>query len=62
MKNDGIYLQHILDAISKIETYISVGKKRFTAESHWHDAVIRQLEIKQNRGHPLEGTLSSYTA
>ena len=45
MKNDGIYLQHILDAISKIETYISVGRKRFTAESHWHDAVIRQLEI-----------------
>jgi uncharacterized protein with HEPN domain len=45
VKNDGVYLQHILDAISKIETYISVGRERFTAESHWHDAVIRQLEI-----------------
>jgi uncharacterized protein with HEPN domain len=45
LKTDSAYLQHILDAISKIETYVSVGKERFMTESHWHDAAIRQLEI-----------------
>ena len=45
VKSDAVYLRHILDAISKIETYVSVGRERFMAESQWHDAVIRQLEI-----------------
>ena len=29
----------------RIERYVSVGSERFEAESHWHDATIRQLEI-----------------
>lgn len=45
MKGDEIYLKHILDAIDKIETYVSVGYETFVSTSHWHDAVIRQLEI-----------------
>lgn len=45
MKSDAVYLQHILDATTKIEEYSSVGHDRFLAESHWHDAIIRQLEI-----------------
>lgn len=45
MKGDEIYLKHILDAIDKIEAYVSVGYKTFVSTSHWHDAVIRQLEI-----------------
>lgn len=45
MKDDLLYLRHILDAIAKIETYASVGHDRFMSESHWHDATIRQLEI-----------------
>jgi len=45
VKSDSVYLLHILDAISKIETYVSVGRERFMTESQWHDAVIRQLEI-----------------
>ena len=45
MKSDSIYLRHILDAILKIETYVAVGRDRFMAESQWHDAAIRQLEI-----------------
>lgn len=45
MNGDFVYLQHILDAIVKIEEYISVGYERFLSESHWQDAVIRQLEI-----------------
>ena len=45
MTSDFVYLRHILDSISKIETYVAVGKERFVAESQWHDAAIRQLEI-----------------
>ena len=45
MKTDFVYLRHILDSISKIESYISVGREAFMQESHWQDAVIRQLEI-----------------
>jgi len=42
---DRVYLKHILDAINRILSYVSVGYDEFMAESHWQDAVIRQLEI-----------------
>jgi uncharacterized protein with HEPN domain len=45
VSEDAAYLQHILDAIAKIERYTTVGHERFLVESHWSDAVIRQLEI-----------------
>lgn len=45
MKKDSVYLRHILDAVSKIESYVSVGREAFLSTSHWQDAVVRQLEI-----------------
>ena len=45
MKTDQVYLKHILDAVGKINEYVSVGYDEFMAHSHWQDAVIRQLEI-----------------
>ena len=45
MKSDAVCLQHILDAIHKIESYILVGRDVFMSASHWQDAVIRQFEI-----------------
>lgn len=45
MKDDRVYLRHILDAIGKIESYVAVGRDAFMAASYWQDAVIRQLEI-----------------
>lgn len=45
MTGDDLYLRHVLDAIAKIERYAEVGVDEFMAESHWQDAVIRQLEI-----------------
>ncbi len=45
MKDDGVYLRHILDALTKIESYVAVGRDVFLSTSHWQDAVIRQLEI-----------------
>lgn len=61
MKTDLVYLRHILDAILKIETYVSVGRETFTQESHWQDAVIRQLEIIGEATKRLsEGLLSQH--
>jgi len=40
-----LYLRHVLDAIGKVERYAAVGYDTFMTESHWQDAVIRQLEI-----------------
>lgn len=45
MKDDRIYLKHILDATQKIEKYVSVGEAEFMETTHWQDAVMRQLEI-----------------
>jgi uncharacterized protein with HEPN domain len=45
MKGDQLYLKHILEAIEKIESYISVVRDVFMTTTHWQDAVIRQLEI-----------------
>lgn len=45
MNRDLGYLRHIQQAISKIELYISGGYEVFIAQSQWHDAAIRQLEI-----------------
>jgi uncharacterized protein with HEPN domain len=45
VRGDRLYLTHILDAIEKIGTYVSVGHDVFVSTSHWQDAVIRQLEI-----------------
>lgn len=46
MKNDKIYLRHILDAIETIEEYISGQTfKSFSANKMMIDAVTRQFEI-----------------
>lgn len=45
MTRDAVYLRHILDAIAKVEQYTSVGQETFLDETHWQDAVIRQLEV-----------------
>jgi uncharacterized protein with HEPN domain len=45
VSRDAIYLGHILAAIDRIEQYVEVGQERFFTETHWQDAVIRQLEV-----------------
>jgi uncharacterized protein with HEPN domain len=45
MRSDELYLRHALDAIERIERYAQAGRDAFLAESHWQDAIIRQLEI-----------------
>jgi uncharacterized protein with HEPN domain len=45
-RDDRVYLQHMLDAISTIETYLTgVDEATFRAQRLIQDGVIRQLEI-----------------
>jgi uncharacterized protein with HEPN domain len=45
-KDDTVYLQHILDAILRIETYThGVSKEEYLQDSLLQDGVVRQLEI-----------------
>ncbi|MGB5105818.1 MAG: DUF86 domain-containing protein [Candidatus Zixiibacteriota bacterium] len=45
MKDDQIYLRHILDSIERIETYTEEGRLQFEQDTRTQDAVIRNLEI-----------------
>ncbi|OIO53204.1 hypothetical protein AUJ46_05680 [Candidatus Peregrinibacteria bacterium CG1_02_54_53] len=44
-KNPRVYLQDILDAIAKVETYASEGEHDFFKDGKTQDAVIRQISI-----------------
>ena len=45
MKTDRMYLEHIQEAMSKIEAYTADGRAVFNAEPMRQDAVIRNFEI-----------------
>ena len=45
MKDDKVYLQHILDAILSIEEYTAGGREEFLQRKMVRDAVIRNLEV-----------------
>jgi uncharacterized protein with HEPN domain len=59
VRDDGVYLRHILDAINRIEGYVAVGWERFLAEPHWQDATIRQLEIIGEAGKQVSAELKA---
>jgi len=45
-RDDSVYLQHILDAIAKTETYLrGIDEDAFNQNSLIQDGVIRQIEI-----------------
>jgi uncharacterized protein with HEPN domain len=45
-KDDTVYLQHILDAIKTVESYLrGVNESKFKATSLLQDGAIRQIEI-----------------
>lgn len=44
--DESLYLQHILDAIAKIETYLQgLNEEKFYEQTLVQDGVIRQIEI-----------------
>jgi uncharacterized protein with HEPN domain len=45
VKDDGVYLRHILEAIQDIQQYASVGRVAFMTDTMRQDAIIRKLEV-----------------
>lgn len=45
MKDDNLYLRHILDAIERVLSYTSAGREFFRQDLKTQDAVIRNLQI-----------------
>lgn len=45
MKDDRVYLGHILEAIQDIEQYASTGRDAFMTDRMRQDALIRKLEV-----------------
>ncbi|VVB68848.1 Uncharacterised protein [uncultured archaeon] len=45
MKDDRLYLIHILESIGRVEEYTSEGLEQFLADKKTQDAVLRNLQI-----------------
>ena len=45
MKDEFVYLQHILDCIGRIEEYTQEGRQAFLNQPLIQDAVMRNLEV-----------------
>ena len=45
MKDDNLYLDHIQQAIERIESYTTTGAESFREDTKTQDAVIRNLQV-----------------
>ena len=45
MKEDRLYLEHILEAIGKIASYSSCGREEFMRNTMIQDAIVRNFEV-----------------
>lgn len=44
MRDDRVYLLHILEAIRRIETHVAIGRPEFMRSNLLQDAVLRNLQ------------------
>ncbi len=62
-RDDTVYLQHILDAIAKAQSYLlDVDEATFFTDSLVQDGVIRQIEIVGEAAKRLSGELRNQHA
>jgi len=45
MKDDAVYVQHLLECIARIEQYTKAGRSEFLASTLIQDGVIRNLQM-----------------
>ncbi len=57
MKDDRLYLVHILECLSRIEQYTRDGKDAFMLDTKTQDAVLRNLQILAESTQRLSVTL-----
>ncbi len=53
MKDDGVYLRHVLRCIARIEEYTTVGREGFFSSPLIQDGVIRNLQTLAESGQRL---------
>ena len=59
MKDDRLYLVHILECIDRIERYTAEGKKAFMADERTQDAVLRNLQVLSESTQRLSANLKA---
>ena len=57
MKDDGVYLRHVLRCIAGIEAYTAVGPEGFFASPLIQDGVIRNLQTLAESGQRLSESI-----
>ena len=57
MKDDGLYLIHILECVSRVAQYTAGGKDEFFRDSKTQDAVIRNLQVLAESSQRISPTL-----
>ena len=62
MKDDRVYLEHILDSIRRIETYSCGGWDEFARNPMAQDAVVRNFEIIGEAAKRLSGDTTARQA
>ena len=61
-ERDGLFLNHVLGAISEVESFTTDGRSGFMADRKTQSAVIRQLEIIGEAVKNLSSTLTDNEA
>ena len=59
MKDDAVYVRHILECIDRIEQYTKAGRAAFMASTLIQDGVIRNLQTLGQSALKLSDTLKS---
>ena len=59
MKEDAVYLEHILDCIRRIEAHTKSGRESFLASDLIQDAVLRNLQVLAESTQRLSDTLKA---
>ena len=63
MKDDRVYLKHILRCIARIEEYTAGGRERFFASHLIQDGVIRNLQtLAESSQHLSDGVKASQSS
>lgn len=57
MKDDSVYLHHVLDCISRIEENVAAGRDKFIASHTLRDAVLRNLQTMAESTQRLSDSL-----
>lgn len=57
MKDDRLYLLHIIECLDRIAQYTADGEAAFYADTKTHDAVLRNLQTLAESTQHLSGTL-----